>query len=78
MNDDHNGRMKRELLHVDLIRRVSTDHVQHGESATRMLVEPSVQSKDSALGDDDGIAFRNLGLNLSTTENSITTHCRLV
>lgn len=72
MNDIQN---ERELLHIDLIRRVSADHVQHGETATRMFVKPSVQSQDSALGNDNGIAAGNLRLDLASTEDSIPIHC---
>ena len=62
------------MLHVDLIRRVSADHVQHRQSSARMLVQPCVQLKDSAFTDHNRVASGNLRLNFRSTEDPITTH----
>ncbi len=41
-----------------------------------MLVQPSVQLKDSAFTDHDRVASSNLRLNFPSTEDPITTHCK--
>tara|TARA_R110002003_G_scaffold3241_1_gene24940 strand:+ start:5012 stop:5305 length:294 start_codon:yes stop_codon:yes gene_type:complete len=44
-------------LHIDLIGRVSTDHVQDGKPSARVTIDPGSELQHATLIDDDELAL---------------------
>ena len=43
-------------LHVYLVCRISSHHMQNRQSSSRMFIEPTIESKDIVVFDDDDVA----------------------
>jgi hypothetical protein len=50
-------------LHIDLISRISADHMEDSESTARVFVEPSIQLEGVSFVDDDDVTFVDRLLN---------------
>lgn len=47
-----------EELHVDLIRRISSHHMQYHQSTARVLVEPAIELQDIFIHDDNVFSLK--------------------
>ena len=61
-------------LHVDLIARISPNHVQDCKTTSRMLFEPAIKSKDIPFCYDNDLTVCDAALDGPGTEDLITVH----
>lgn len=67
-----------EYLRCNLISRVSAHHVLNNQRAAGMLVEPSVESQDVVLENDNRVAVGNHAFDNTLREDLIAVHGREV
>ena len=64
------GKLGSKYLHVLLVGRVPAHHMQNRQSATGMLLEPSIEAKDRVVLDDDLAAVGDEGEDVATCEET--------
>lgn len=67
-------RLVPHYIHIDLVCRVSSHHVQDGETAARMPIDPFSEIQDIALVDYDWLALGNLLRDLGGRDDSVSRH----
>ena len=63
-----------KYLHVDLVGRVPSHHVQDCKPPTGMLEEPAIQLEDVVVRNDNDVAISNEILNCLRAQDLITIH----
>lgn len=61
-------------VRIDLVRRVSADHVMNGEVATGVLVEPVIELQRTVLVDDNEVPICNQTLDFSRGNDAVAVH----
>lgn len=63
-----------QWLRVDLVRRISPDHVKNGQPSSWVFVHPLVQTEGMSLVDHDDLAGGDTSLDISSQKKTITIH----
>jgi hypothetical protein len=66
-----------DYSHIDLVCRVSANHVQNRKPAARMHIDPFSEMQDISLVDKDWLTIIDLSLDLLPGDNLVSRHCCL-
>lgn len=66
--------MRVVVLHFNFIGGIFADHVQNGQAATRVTVEPAVETQDIVLVDDNGLALGDKVGDLVGLHDAVAVH----
>lgn len=63
-----------DYIHIDLVGRISTHHVQDRQTAAGVLIDPFSQVQGKSLVNYDWLALRNLALDFRGGDDSVARH----
>lgn len=63
-----------EDVHIDLVGCIATNHVQDGQLAAGMSVDPFAEVQDIAVVDDDGLAVVDSTFDLVRGDDGVSSH----
>lgn len=61
-------------VRLHLVRRVSADHVEDGETASGVSIHPSIESEDGIFVDDNDLAVGDEVVDVAGVEDLVAIH----